>query len=70
MNYLAVEPSHRRRGFGRALMDEAERRLSGLGCPKVNLQIRAENKEAIAFYERIGFAGDSVVSMGKRLRKD
>ena len=70
VNYLAVEPSHRRRGIGRALMDEAERRLGGLGCPKVNLQIRAENKEAIAFYERIGFAGDSVLSMGKRLGKD
>lgn len=70
VNYLAVEPSHRRRGIGRTLMKEIERRLSALGCPKVNLQIRAENEEAIQFYERIGFAMDAVLSMGKRLEHD
>lgn len=70
VNYLAVEASHRRRGIGRTLMKEIERRLSALGCPKVNLQIRAENKEAIQFYERTGFAKDPVMSMGKRIEHD
>lgn len=70
VNYLAVEQSHRRRGFGRTLMNEVERRLRALGCPKMNLQLRAENREAIAFYERIGFSEDAVMSLGKRLLHD
>jgi uncharacterized protein YecE (DUF72 family)/ribosomal protein S18 acetylase RimI-like enzyme len=70
INYLAVEPARRRRGYGRTLMNEVERRLMALGCPKVSLQIRAENKDAIEFYDRIGFAKDTVISMGKRLHHD
>src|SRR5262245_5901107 len=42
INYLGVEPEHRRRGVGRALMEEAERLLRESGCPKINLQVRAE----------------------------
>ncbi|MGI9470359.1 MAG: GNAT family acetyltransferase [Rubripirellula sp.] len=67
INYLAVDPTHRRRGFGRQLIDAAEMRLRSLGCPKINLQIRDDNRDAIAFYQRIGFAPDPVISMGKRL---
>lgn len=70
INYLGVAPSLQRGGLGRRLMDEAEARLRAAGCPKINLQVRADNKVAIAFYERIGFAVDNVVSMGKRLEKD
>jgi ribosomal protein S18 acetylase RimI-like enzyme len=70
VNYLAVEPACRRRGFGRALMEEVERRLRELGCPKLNLQIRRDNLQAIAFYERLGFLDDAVVSFGKRLERD
>lgn len=70
INYLAVEPARRRRGYGRTLMNEVERRLTALGCPKVSLQIRAENKDAIEFYDRIGFSQDAVISMGKRLHHD
>ena len=69
VNYLAVAPEHRRRGLGRALMHEAQERLRRLGCPKVNLQIRGDNLEAIAFYRRIGFSEDDVLSMGKRLEE-
>ena len=70
INYLAVDPAQRRQGFGRLLVAEVEERLRGLGCAKVNLQIRRENVEAIAFYERVGFGEDEVVSMGKRLQRD
>ena len=70
INYLAVAPDHQRSGFGRRMMEEAEARLRALGCPKINLQIRRSNAEAIAFYERLGFAEDDVVSMGKRLGPD
>ena len=51
-------------------MAEAERLLRERGCPKINLQVRRDNREALAFYQRIGFAEDPVVSPGKRLERD
>lgn len=70
VNYLAVDPAHRGEGFGALLMAEAERRLAELGCPKVNLQVRVSNEEAVGFYRQLGYAVDEVVSMGKRLVDD
>ena len=70
INYLAVDPTQRRQGFARLLVAEVEERLRSLGCAKVNLQIRRENAEAIAFYQRVGFGEDAVISMGKRLERD
>ena len=66
--HLAVDPEHRRGGIGRELMQEIERRLNALGCPKINLQIRAHNSGVRAFYERLGFAVEAHISMGKELR--
>ncbi|MSP98428.1 MAG: GNAT family acetyltransferase [Betaproteobacteria bacterium] len=70
INYLAVDPQLRRAGLGRALMEEAERRLRALGCAKINLQIRKDNAEATAFYAGIGFTEDQSLSFGKRLESD
>lgn len=67
MNYLAVAPRFRGRGFGRSLVEHAERALLERGCPKVNLQVRATNLEAVAFYRRLGYAQDESISLGKRL---
>lgn len=70
VNYLAVEPQLQGRGLGAEIMADAERRLRSLGCPKINLQIRTGNVEAARFYQRIGYTGDDVVSMSKRLVDD
>jgi len=70
INYLAVDPAYRKAGIGRALMDAVEKRLLALGCPKVNLQVRAGNTAVIAFYQSIGFVEDNAVSLGKRLIPD
>ena len=70
INYLAVDPARRRAGLGRALMAAAEQQLRTAGCPKINLQVRPDNRAAIAFYERLGFAVEGAVSLGKRLEVD
>ena len=70
VNYLAVAPEHRGRGLGRALMHEVEALLLARGCPKVNVQVRSANGSAKLFYERLGYARDEAVSLGKRLIPD
>lgn len=70
INYLAVAPGRRRAGLGREIMAAAERLLREAGCPKINLQVRSDNRDIIAFYERIGWRVDGVVSLGKRLVTD
>jgi ribosomal protein S18 acetylase RimI-like enzyme len=70
VNYLAVDPALRRHGFGRTMMNEVERLLLAAGCPKVNLQVRGGNADALAFYAALGYTQDEVVSMGKRLELD
>lgn len=70
VNYLAVEPSLQKNGYGALLMQEVEARLLQLGCPKINIQIRTDNIAALEFYRRIGYAPDDVVSVSKRLSED
>ena len=70
VNYLAVSPEHQRRGLGRTLMREVEKRLMERGCPKLNVQVRAANGEALQFYRRLGYAQDEAVALGKRLIPD
>ncbi len=70
VNYLAVHPDARGAGHGRDLMNEVESLLLARGCPKINLQVRGDNTEAIAFYAAIGYGVDDAVSLGKRLIAD
>jgi ribosomal protein S18 acetylase RimI-like enzyme len=70
VNYLAVATDRREVGIGQALMAAFEERLLALGCPKVNLQVRAGNHDVLAFYGRLGYVEDAVVSLGKRLIPD
>lgn len=68
--YVAVRPSHRRRGIGAELMSRTEDELRKLGCAKLNLQVRSENDAAVAFYASLGYVVEDRVSMGKRLAED
>lgn len=70
VNYLAVDPDQQGRGVATALMASAEDVLRQMGCPKVNVQIRRDNLAAAEFYDRLGYASDDVISMGKRLEPD
>ena len=70
INYLAVDPSHQRKGYGRTIMKEIEERLKAKGAPKINIQIRSANESVINFYKSIGYKTDDVIGMGKRLVED
>lgn len=65
--YLGVDPDFQRQGIGTALMKRVESRLLGLGCPKLNLQIRSNNDEVQAFYESLGYFLEDRLSMGKKI---
>ena len=65
--HLAVHPDHRLNGFGRRLMQALEIRIRQRGCPKLNLQVRAENAGIRTFYERLGYGVEERLSMGKVL---
>ena len=66
--HLAVAPELRQRGFGRQIMEVAEDKLRDLGCPKINLQVRASNTAVIEFYEKLGYGIEERASMGKQLK--
>lgn len=68
--YLAVSPAHQRCGYGQAIMVEIEHRLEALGCPKLNLMVRHDNRAALGFYQRLGYDEAAAVTLGKRLIVD
>lgn len=68
--YLAVAPEQRGKSYGRQLMQAVERLLLARGCPKLNLQVRASNQDVLAFYRKLGYVQDDVVSLGRRLVED
>ncbi len=65
--HLAVSPAQRRWGIATRLMREAEATLRALGCPKINLQVRAANQGVVAFYRALGYQLEDRLSMGRAL---
>ncbi|MCC9604755.1 GNAT family N-acetyltransferase [Blastopirellula sp. JC732] len=53
---LAVDPDHRGRGVGKALLDEMARYAAEQGCSYLTLEVRADNP-ARRLYQRCGFVG-------------
>ena len=68
--YLATAASHRGQGIARALVGEAERLLTALGCPKVQLMVREGNEEVLGLYDALGYERFVVANTGKRLIAD
>ncbi|WP_417668637.1 GNAT family acetyltransferase [Roseibium sp.] len=68
--YLGIDPKHQGAGYGRVLMDHVEQFLLALGCPKINLFVRKGNDAATSFYEKLDFAEDNSLVLGKRLIPD
>jgi ribosomal-protein-alanine N-acetyltransferase len=57
---LAVEPSSRRRGFGRALLRHAMALGRAQGAARALLEVRASNAAALRLYAREGFQQGAV----------
>ncbi len=58
LNELAVAPEHRRRGFGRALLDHAERWARARGCHALSLNVFPGNEAARRLYDGAGYQLD------------
>lgn len=65
--YLAVATTHRKRGFGAAMMTAAEDWTRAQGVPKIQLMVRGDNAATQAFYDAIGYTKSDVVVMAKVL---
>lgn len=52
---LAVDPDHRRRGIGQALVERVRSEARQRGVDRLFLQVRQSNESALALYESIGF---------------
>ena len=55
LNLLAVAPEHRRQGLGRQLMGWLGATAIEAGVFRINLEVRAQNAPARAFYASLGF---------------
>ncbi|UCG25043.1 MAG: hypothetical protein JSW55_03350 [Chloroflexota bacterium] len=51
----------------RSYLEEDESAVARIGCPKLNLQVRASNESVVAFYRHLGYEVEERISMGKRL---
>lgn len=56
LHNLAVDPNHRQQGVGRALLEDARRRLMQAGVKRLFLEVRVSNKPAMLLYSSMGFA--------------
>ena len=63
--HLAVAQSHRRRGIGKLLMREIERRLRAKGCLRCYLLVKDDARDVIEFYREQGWDTFGVTVLGK-----
>src|SRR5919108_5938955 len=52
---LAVIPAYRGQGVGRRLLERVEAKGRELGCCKLTLEVRDDNRPAQRLYEKVGF---------------
>ena len=65
--YLAVDPDHRQHGYGRVMMDAAERWLRECGIEKLQLMVRPDNQRVKNFYQALGYCEQERVIFAKWL---
>ncbi len=65
--YVTVDPDHRYKGYGRAIMTAAENWLRARGIQKLQLMVRGDNAQVRAFYESLGYYDQERVTFAKWL---
>jgi ribosomal protein S18 acetylase RimI-like enzyme len=65
--YVAVDPEHQKKDFGRTIMAAAEDWLRAQGVAKVQLMVRPDNTGVKAFYDRLGYETQERVIYAKWL---
>ena len=65
--YVTVDPDHRYKGYGRAIMTAAEDWLRARGITKLQLMVRGDNVQVHAFYESLGYYDQQRVIFAKWL---
>ena len=65
--YVAVQPSLQGQRIGTCMVRHAEAHLAARGVPKMLLLIRHPNTAVRSFYERLGYAAEPCVTMGRWL---
>lgn len=63
--YLAVCPQHQRQGYGRQIVTHVQALLRENGCHRLTLYVSCDNLKVEGFYQRLGFARNHVISMGR-----
>lgn len=66
---LYVQPEHRRKGLGRALMHQAEAWAEQRGDRQISLQVFEHNSAALSLYQGLGYQPQSV-ALVKSLNSD
>jgi ribosomal protein S18 acetylase RimI-like enzyme len=66
LSRLAVAPAYRQRGLGRQLVDRCCAQLAAAGIRRCTIHVFADNRDGIAFWERLGFAPRQEISIFQR----
>ena len=65
--YVSVDPGHRYKGYGRAIMEAAESWLRTRGIQKLQLMVRGDNAAVHDFYQSLGYYDQKRVTFAKWL---
>jgi RimJ/RimL family protein N-acetyltransferase len=64
---MGVRRDHRRRGIGERLTIRTIARAREIGLERVELQVYASNRPAIALYEKLGFVVEGIKKRGRKI---
>jgi len=64
---MGVLPKYRGQGIGRRLAEKTIERAKRIGLERIELDVYASNKPAIALYKSLGFALEGVKRKGRKL---
>ncbi|WP_310618654.1 GNAT family N-acetyltransferase [Flexibacterium corallicola] len=65
--YMCTHPNHQGHGYGNKLLAAAEEWLAKRNIWKVQLLVRADNTNALGFYENAGYLDTQSVCLQKKI---